>query len=267
MLTCTGYVALFDWYGQARIDTKRGYKEGESLEAAPNLLEIRFFPLASWCVCRSNLSNSYLSFPARLIFVICLLFYVSVLTFYTVASKILQNTSEHYSPETASFFIFIPNFVAIFASPLFGKIMDKIGRSLWVLILASAMMIMAHIAFLAILERWFFIHPAIIMTWIGVAYSLAASSIWPLLPFVIPQRMLGTAYGAMTSIQNLGLAIFPQLIGFIQVLLSAILQPFVHYSGRAIHLQHQVGVRTTHHDLHCMRRCARMFSLVPHVMC
>lgn len=79
------------------------------------------------------------------------------------------------------------------------------------------MQILAHIAFLGILEGWFFIHPAIVMTWIGVAYSLAASSIWPLLPFVIPQRMLGTAYGAMTSIQNLGLAVFPQLIGFVQV--------------------------------------------------
>jgi len=44
-----------------------------------------------------------------------------------------------------------------------------------------------------------------------------AASIWPLLPFVIKENQLGTGYGLMTSIQNAGLALFPQAIGIIQV--------------------------------------------------
>lgn len=55
------------------------------------------------------------------------------------------------------------------------------------------------------------------MLWLGVGYSMLASSLWPLLPYIINRNMLGTAYGAMTAVQNAGLAIFPQIIGALQV--------------------------------------------------
>lgn len=42
-----------------------------------------------------------------------------------------------------------------------------------------------------------------------------AASIWPTLPFVIKEEMLGTGYGAMTSIQNAGLAGFAQIVATI----------------------------------------------------
>ena len=47
---------------------------------------------------------------------------------------------------------------------------------------------------------------------------MLASSLWPLLPYIIQPNMLGTAYGAMTAVQNAGLAVFPQIIGGLQVL-------------------------------------------------
>ncbi len=42
---------------------------------------------------------------------------------------------------------------------------------------------------------------------LGVAYSLLAASLWPSVAYVIPERALGTAYGAMQAIQNLGLGL------------------------------------------------------------
>jgi len=45
-----------------------------------------------------------------------------------------------------------------------------------------------------------------------------AAAIWPLLPFVLRQRELGTGYGIMTAVQNAGLAGFPLIIGAIQVM-------------------------------------------------
>jgi len=116
-----------------------------------------------------------------------------------------------YPSTTASNFLAIPNFVAIFASPLFGFLLDKTGRSLFWMAAAAIMLILGHTALLAMTLKWFTIHPIAIMLWIGVGYSMYAAAIWPTLPFVIKEEMLGTGYGAMTSIQNAGLAGFAQI--------------------------------------------------------
>jgi hypothetical protein len=55
------------------------------------------------------------------------------------------------------------------------------------------------------------------LTQIGLAYSIFASGIWPLLPFIIKRDMLGTGYGMMTSVQNFALMLIPFLVGLIQV--------------------------------------------------
>jgi len=143
-----------------------------------------------------------------------------VLTFYTVASVILHEVAG-YDKITASNFIAIPNFVAIFASPTFGYIIDKTGRTLIFCGIAGIMQVLAHLAVLGIALKWIpsspdsFALPVCIMLWIGVGYSMYAASIWPILPFIIKEDMLGTGYGTMTSVQNLGLAVFPQIVGYI----------------------------------------------------
>ena len=62
--------------------------------------------------------------------------------------------------------------------------------------------IIAH-ALLAFL----FIHPVIPLVLMGISYSILAASLWPMVAFLVPGKMLGTAYGFMQSIQNLGLAV------------------------------------------------------------
>uniref|UniRef100_A0A8C1UVW2 Major facilitator superfamily domain containing 1 n=1 Tax=Cyprinus carpio TaxID=7962 RepID=A0A8C1UVW2_CYPCA len=42
---------------------------------------------------------------------------------------------------------------------------------------------------------------------LGLSYSLLACALWPMVAFVVPEHQLGTAYGFMQSIQNLGLAL------------------------------------------------------------
>jgi len=193
-----GYVALLDWFGEASVKRRQAKQNGGTEEPDVQFIHILEFPLESW-----------------IIFFICLLFYISVLTFYTVASVILQKIGG-YRPDIATTFLAIPNFVSIIASPTFGKIIDRTGRSLWWMALSSLMQILAHGAYLAMAEKWFTIPPAAIMVWIGIGYSMFAASIWPLLPFVIREEMLGTGYGTMTAIQNAGLAGFAQAIGSIQ---------------------------------------------------
>jgi len=187
--------SLLDKWGEPKIIAK----QRESKKEEVSFRFILRFPLSSW-----------------LIFLITLFFYVSVLTFYTVASTIIQRLPEEYSPNTASLFLFIPNFVAIFAAPALGKLVDMVGRALLWIMLACGMMVISQGLFIAISSDWFFIHPAIIMVWIGLGYSIFAASIWALPPFIIKEEMLGTAYGMMTSIQNLGLAVMPSIVGALQ---------------------------------------------------
>ncbi|CAB4055134.1 unnamed protein product [Lepeophtheirus salmonis] len=47
----------------------------------------------------------------------------------------------------------------------------------------------------------------------GICYSLLASALWPMAAYVVPQYQLGTAYGLMQAIQNIGLALCTMLCG------------------------------------------------------
>jgi len=155
-------------------------------------------------------------FPAWVLFFICMFFYVGVLTFNTVASQIMQNTGKMYKEETATLYLAIPMFVSVFASPCFGILIDRTGRALYWISLASTMMIISMLAFLANANEWVFIPPPALMVWQGIGYAMGAASIWPTLSHVVAPELLSTAYGAMTSIQNVGMAVFPLIIGEIQ---------------------------------------------------
>jgi len=139
-----------------------------------------------------------------------------VLTFYTVASDIMQKTGNKYADATASMFIAIPNFLSIGFSPLFGRLVDQKGSALTFCLIASIMMIVAHVLFLILAYEWVLFSPAPVMVWLGLSYSLGAASLWPTLGCIVDKKVLGTAYGCMTAVQNLGLAVFPMIIGFLQ---------------------------------------------------
>jgi MFS family permease len=193
-------LSLLDKAGEHRAVNKEEPKEKETfVQILLSLLQVFKFPISTW-----------------FIYFICVFFYVGVLTFYTVASDIMQKTGAKYSENIATLFISIPNFVSIIASPLFGFMIDKMGKALYWMLWACFMLVVAHMGFLGNANEWFEIHPIVIMLWLGVGYSMFAASIWPLLPFIIASKHLGTAYGAMTAIQNAGLAVLPQIIGALQ---------------------------------------------------
>lgn len=82
--------------------------------------------------------------------------------------------------------------------------------------LACGMLICAHVFFLALAYNWVSFSPVPVMLWLGITYSLGASCLWPILAFIVDKDALGTAYGCMTSVQNLFLAVFAVLIGQLQ---------------------------------------------------
>lgn len=170
-------------------------------EQLPSLLHIMNFPKSAW-----------------LLFLVCLFFYQGVLTFYQVASNIMQKTGNHYSPDTASLYVSIPSFCSIVLSPAFGRLIDVHGRALTFILTASWGLMFCHVAFFALAYNVISISPVVIMMFIGVFYALGAASMWPILNFIIPKHMTSTGYGMMTAVQNLGLAVFPLVISAIQSL-------------------------------------------------
>ena len=78
------------------------------------------------------------------------------------------------------------------------------------MILGSAMIVLIYMAF-----AFTNIHPSIPQVLLGVAFALVPAAMWPSVAKIIDESKIGTAYGAMFSIQNLGLWAFPLLIGIV----------------------------------------------------
>ncbi|HFE51904.1 MAG TPA: MFS transporter, partial [Bacteroidetes bacterium] len=76
------------------------------------------------------------------------------------------------------------------------------------MIIGSLLMIPAHL-----LMGITHIYPAWPMIALGAAFVLVPAAMWPSVPLIVPEERVGTAYGLMTTIQNIGLALFPFLNG------------------------------------------------------
>ena len=59
------------------------------------------------------------------------------------------------------------------------------------------------------------IQPFVPMIMLGVAFSLVPAAMWPSMVKLVKEKHIGTAYGMMYSIQNLGLWCFPLIAGMI----------------------------------------------------
>jgi MFS family permease len=124
---------------------------------------------------------------------------------------------------------------AMVFTPLFGLLADRIGKRsllmmLGVFLIIPVYLIMAYKVDLATplgfsgsltLNLDFFdIHsviPAYLvipMAMMGIAFSLIPAVMWPSIAYIVDQSKLGTAYGLMTMIQNIGLFGFNVLIGW-----------------------------------------------------
>ncbi len=92
---------------------------------------------------------------------------------------------------------------AIVATPLFGWLFDRAGRRTNAL-LGGSLLLLPVFPILA----WTAWDPWIANVLLGLAFSLVPAVLWPCVALLIDSGRLGTAYGLMTMIQNIGLAAF-----------------------------------------------------------
>ncbi|XP_031842046.1 lysosomal dipeptide transporter MFSD1 isoform X2 [Nomia melanderi] len=144
-----------------------------------------------------------------LIAFICIAYYVAIFPFITLG-KVFFERKYAFQPSNANTVNSLVYSISAVASPILGYLVDRSGKNIsWVFISILAT-IMAHG-----LLAFTYVDPYVCMILMGLAYSMLASSLWPLIALVTPEYQLGTAYGLAQAGQNLGLAIVSIIAGII----------------------------------------------------
>jgi len=151
------------------------------------------------------LSNRAYIFIALL----CLTFYSAVFPFLAFAPDFFADKFSLTDVQSGRITSLLPLGTLIF-TPLFGFLIDRKGRSATAMIFGSLCLVIVHLIFVTTN-----IMPYAPMILLGIAFSLVPAAMWPSMVKLVPEKQIGTAYGLMYSIQNLGLWGFPLLAGII----------------------------------------------------
>lgn len=142
------------------------------------------------------------------IVLLCLTFYSAIFPFQTFAVKFFIE-AHGTTREFGGFLSSMLTAFAIIATPLFGLLVDKIGKRALLMMFGSLLLIPVYL-----LMAYTHISLVIPMAMMGIAFSLIPAVMWPSVAYIVDQSKLGTALGLMTMIQNIGLAVFNLLIGW-----------------------------------------------------
>ena len=109
--------------------------------------------------------------------------------------------------------------LAVLITPILGSYVDHKGKAATMLILGSLLLIACHLTFAFILPLFkdsavggIIIAYATILV-LGSSFSLVPASLWPSVPKLVDAKVIGSAYALIFWIQNIGLWLFPLLIG------------------------------------------------------
>jgi len=139
---------------------------------------------------------------------LCITFYSGIFPFQTFAVKFFME-AHGVSRETGGFLSSILTLFAMIATPLFGLMADRIGKRALFMMFGSLILVPVYL-----MMAYTHVSLYVPMAMMGIAFSLIPALMWPSVAYLVEQSKLGTAYGLMTMIQNIGLAGFNLLIGW-----------------------------------------------------
>lgn len=140
---------------------------------------------------------------------LCLTFYSAVFPFNQLAPDFLLNKFNVSLADSGKIASWMPAATALM-TPIIGFFIDRLGKGVTVMIYGALILLGVHLAF-----AFTMFSPYILMILLGIAFSLVPASMWPTMVNMVKDSQVGTAYGLMYSIQNLGLWGFPILAGVI----------------------------------------------------
>jgi MFS family permease len=138
---------------------------------------------------------------------LCVTFYSGIFPFQTFAVKFFME-AHGTTREFGGFLSSLLTAFAMVCTPLFGLLVDKVGRRSLFMMFGSLLLVPVYL-----MMAYTHLPLLVPMAMMGIAFSLIPAVMWPSVAYLVDERRLGTAYGLMTMIQNIGLAGFNLLIG------------------------------------------------------
>ena len=141
------------------------------------------------------------------IVLLCVTFYSGIFPFQTFAQKYFID-ARGTSPEMASWLVGMLTTFAMFGTPAFGALVDRVGRRASLMFVGGALLIPVY-GLIGYTQVSLYVP----MAFMGMAFSLIPAVMWPSVAYVVEESKLGTAFGLMTMVQNIGLFGFNLMVG------------------------------------------------------
>ena len=161
----------------------------------------------------SDLGKIFTSKMFWLVALMCVLYYSAIFPFQRYAPNYLEVTLGVDSETASRLFSCFP-ILAMVLTPALGALLDFKGKGASMLMLGAVIMVICHLCFALVLpifpSSWLAL---LIIVVLGVSFSLVPAALWPSVPKIIDEKILGSAYCVNFWIQNIGLSLVPLLIG------------------------------------------------------
>jgi len=179
---------------------------------------------------------------------LCLTFYAAIFPFQTLSTdffvtkwgiartaeaaggflaRVFNNLLHIFS--TAGGITSIIIFASMLLAPFAGRLVDRVGKRATLMIAGSLLMIPCHLALGLTM-----IYPVYPMILLGFSFVLVPAALWPSVPLIVRSERVGTAFGLMTAIQNIGLGLFPLLSGLLRDKTGSYVASQVMFAGLGI---------------------------------
>ena len=146
-----------------------------------------------------------------MIAILCVTFYCCVIRFKKFGVSILLPLFGVNLDIATVLLAMIPFFTILF-TPLFGALVDKVGKATTWMVVGAALVLTSHLI-ITFAPQGVPAYAYIAIALLGIGYSLVPSAMWPSVPKIIPEKNLGTAYSLIYWVQNMGMWAVPIYVG------------------------------------------------------
>ena len=179
----------------------------------------------------SDLGAIFKSKMFWIVALLCVLYYSAIFPFQRYAPNFLEETLNIDAASASQLFSCFP-ILAMILTPLLGIFLDRVGKGASMLMAGSVIMIACHLSFAFLLplfpSKGFALALIVIL---GVSFSLVPAALWPSVPKIIDEKILGSAYCLIFWVQNIGLCLVPMLIGSLRESTGGYTIPMIVFSS------------------------------------
>ena len=164
----------------------------------------------------SDIKNIFSSHIFWVVALLCVLYYSAIFPFQAYGAEMLQcNIGDISAQEASNIFRWFPIGAAV-VTVFLGNFLDRRGKGATMLIYGALLLIACHLIFAFLLPAT---HSKVLayctIVVLGISFALVPAALWPSVPKIIEEKVLGSAYCLIFWVQNIGLCLVPLLIGYV----------------------------------------------------